>query len=151
MSIGGELPGWLGSSATVGAARYAGIPGGGCSLARRGRAVTRPVEVRPVAFGGRAWLAPARRSTHATTLLAPTAFALPGEEGFFDFRCFACGIPKNAVNMQGGLFLSELAISVINLILSKSLKKGMLTHLCIINETAYICLFSFPSDSPRVK
>lgn len=60
------------------------------------------------------------QSTHATSLLAPAAFALPGKEGFFNFRCFACGIPKNAVNMQGGLFLSELAISVINLILSKS-------------------------------
>lgn len=44
VSIRRKLPGRLGPAATSGVARGAGVPGGGCSRARRGRAVARAVE-----------------------------------------------------------------------------------------------------------
>lgn len=54
----------------------------------------------------------------------PLPQACPEERGFFDFRCFGCGIPKSSLNMQGILFLSRVHCYCRQFDTFKSLKIG---------------------------
>lgn len=115
VSTGRELPGRRGPAAT------AGVPGD--KLASPLSAV----QVRPVVSGRRAGRAAGMVALPA--LARSAASTAPGEESFFDFKCFGGGIPRGALKMPGVLFFFSGAWYECNQFNAfKSLKLGHAGH-----------------------
>ena len=110
--MSGRSRGRMVSSPAVGSgcARPRGAPRRLCrAWARRGEQVAWGGGGGPSRWG---WRRPSRRwgwgRARRPAFPLPPPPACPEERGFFDFKCFGCGIPKSSLNMQGVLFLSRV-------------------------------------------
>lgn len=134
-----------------GLARRAGIPGrllpSPPTRSRRSRRQVRSVPLAGEHDGpGRAGLAARGRRSGHPRHPPPVSrrLCLAGSVGVLYFRRVACGIPENTLDMLEVLFSFRSLLLWYQLNAFQSIKY----HLHFISETAYVCLFSFPSDSP---